>query len=64
VEPTAEGLAAGIRQALEQPAEARARAGRGRALVEREYSVARYREKVAAAYATIEKWTAGRDTGN
>jgi glycosyltransferase involved in cell wall biosynthesis len=57
VEPTAEGLAAGIRQALEDREEARTRAGRGRALIEREYSVARYREKVAAAYAEIEKAT-------
>jgi glycosyltransferase involved in cell wall biosynthesis len=53
VEPTADGLAAGIRQALERPDEARARADRGRALIEREYSAARYQEKVAAAYAAI-----------
>ncbi|HEX9202601.1 MAG TPA: glycosyltransferase, partial [Vicinamibacteria bacterium] len=35
VEPTPEGLASGIRQALRDPAEARARAARGRALIER-----------------------------
>ncbi len=53
VEPTVRGLAAGIGQALENRGEARARAERGRALIEREYSPARYREKVAAAYAAI-----------
>jgi glycosyltransferase involved in cell wall biosynthesis len=50
VEPTAEGLAAGIRQVLADPAGARARAERGRALIEKEYSPARYLEKVKAAY--------------
>jgi glycosyltransferase involved in cell wall biosynthesis len=54
VEPTTSGLAAGIREALGNREEARARADRGRALIEREYSPARYREKVAAAYAAIE----------
>ncbi len=53
VEPTANGLAGGIRQALADPEGARARADRGLALIEREYSTARYREKVAAAYAAI-----------
>ena len=53
VEPTAEGLAAGLRQALEQVDDARARAERGLALVESQYSVARYREKVARAYAEV-----------
>src|SRR5262249_20225776 len=53
VEPTVEGLAAGVREALGDPAAARARADRGRALVDREYSPRRYREKVAAAYAAI-----------
>ncbi len=57
VEPTAEGLAAGIREALEHPDDAKARADRGRALIEREYSAARYREKVAAAYEAIEAAT-------
>ena len=53
VEPTPEGLAGGIRRALADPAEAAARAERGRALVAREYSVSRYTEKVAQAYAVI-----------
>jgi glycosyltransferase involved in cell wall biosynthesis len=53
-EPTAEGLAAGIRAALERPEEARARAERGYALIRREYSTARHREKVAAAYGAVE----------
>jgi len=60
VEPSAAGLAAGIRKALDDPAEARARAERGRALIEREYSPRRYREKVAAAYAAIESLKASR----
>ena len=54
VEPTAQGLAAGIHTALERPEEARARAERGRALIEREYSAERYREKIARAYAAVE----------
>jgi glycosyltransferase involved in cell wall biosynthesis len=53
VEPTAEGLAAGIRSALADPG-ATVRAARGRALVDREYSPARYAEKVATAYAEVE----------
>jgi glycosyltransferase involved in cell wall biosynthesis len=53
VEPTPAGLAAGIRQALADPAEARARAEGGRALIEREYSPARFVEKVARAYAAV-----------
>ena len=53
VEPSAESVASGLRQALEQKAEARARAERGLALVEREYSAERYRAKVAHAYAEI-----------
>jgi glycosyltransferase involved in cell wall biosynthesis len=53
VEPTPEGLAAGIRQALADPAAARARAARGRALIDREYSSARYTQKVAKAYSAI-----------
>lgn len=57
VPPTPEGLADGVRAALEQPDEARRRAERGRALIEREYSPARYREKVARAYAAIEEKT-------
>lgn len=51
--PTAEGLAQGIRQALDEPGEARARASRGLDLVDREYSAARYEEKVARAYAEL-----------
>ena len=58
VEPTAQGLAAGIHTALERPEEARARAERGRALIEREYSVERYREKIARAYAAVERLAA------
>ena len=53
VEATPEGLAEGIRSALQQPEEAAVRARRGRELIEREYSAARYKEKVAAAYAEI-----------
>jgi glycosyltransferase involved in cell wall biosynthesis len=49
VEPSAEGLAAGIRAALADPPEARRRAERGRALIEKEYSAARYAEKVGEA---------------
>jgi glycosyltransferase involved in cell wall biosynthesis len=60
VEPTAAGVAAGLRQALEQQDDARARAERGLALVDREYSVERYREKVGRAYAAIEKVVAAR----
>jgi len=51
--PEAAALAAGIRAALADPAEARRRADRGRALVEREYSAARYAEKVRDAYAAV-----------
>ena len=51
--PEADALAAGIRAALADPAEARRRADRGRALVEREYSAARYAEKVRDAYAAV-----------
>jgi glycosyltransferase involved in cell wall biosynthesis len=53
VEPSAQGVASGLRQALEQEGEARARAERGLGLVDREYSAERYREKVAHAYAEI-----------
>jgi glycosyltransferase involved in cell wall biosynthesis len=55
VEPTAEGLADGIRAALESPDDARARAERGYDLIQREYSSVRHREKVAAAYAAVER---------
>ena len=53
VPPTPEGIAAGISRALAHPDEARARAARGLELIEREYSQARYREKVARAYAEV-----------
>jgi glycosyltransferase involved in cell wall biosynthesis len=55
VEPTPQGLATGIRSALENTDDARARADRGYDLIQREYSTARHREKVAAAYATVER---------
>jgi len=58
VEPRPEAFAAGLLQALGAPDEARARADAGHALVERQYSVARYREKIAAAYATVERLAA------
>ena len=60
VEPTPDGLAGGIRQALADPTEARARAARGRALMDREYSPARYAEKVARAYDAIAALVHGR----
>ncbi|MFI5184580.1 MAG: glycosyltransferase, partial [Vicinamibacteria bacterium] len=53
VEPTPEGLAAGIRQALDTPVEAATRAKRGLDLIERKYSAARYAEKVGQAYASV-----------
>ncbi|HEX9187766.1 MAG TPA: glycosyltransferase family 4 protein [Vicinamibacteria bacterium] len=58
VEPTAEGLAGGIRAALDRPDDAAARARAGLDLVEREYSVERYREKIARAYAAVERLAA------
>ena len=53
VEPTTTALAAGIDAAIKDPAERARRAANGLALIEREYSVARYRKKVEAAYATL-----------
>jgi glycosyltransferase involved in cell wall biosynthesis len=53
VDPSAEGLAEGVRRALTHPEEARARAAAARALIEREYSAARYLEKVARAYGEV-----------
>jgi glycosyltransferase involved in cell wall biosynthesis len=53
VDPTPPGIAAGIRQALAVPEEASRRAAAGRQLIEREYSVARYEEKVRAAYEEV-----------
>jgi glycosyltransferase involved in cell wall biosynthesis len=52
-EPTPAGLAAAIRAALADPQEAAARAERGRALIEREYSSERFAAKVAQAYAAV-----------
>ncbi|MFI4946148.1 MAG: glycosyltransferase [Burkholderiales bacterium] len=63
VDPTSEALAAGQRQALEQKDDARARAERGLALVEREYSVERYREKIARAYTEVERRVLGGTGG-
>jgi glycosyltransferase involved in cell wall biosynthesis len=59
VEPTPRALAAGLRAALDRPEDATARARAARDLVEREYSVERYREKIARAYATVERLAAG-----
>ena len=56
-----EGLAVGIRAALDRPEDAAARAGAGRDLIEREYSVERYREKIARAYATVERLGRARE---
>jgi glycosyltransferase involved in cell wall biosynthesis len=53
VEPTADAIAAGIRAALADPEEARRRAERARELLEREFSAARYAEKVRNAYAAV-----------
>ena len=55
VEPTPRGLASGILAALDHPEDAAARARRGSELIEREYSAARYREKIARAYADVER---------
>jgi glycosyltransferase involved in cell wall biosynthesis len=53
VDPTPDGLAQGIRQALAEPAEADRRARRALGLIEREYSPARHAEKVRQAYAAV-----------
>jgi glycosyltransferase involved in cell wall biosynthesis len=53
VEPNPAALAAGIDAAVRDPEECARRAAKGSALLEREYSVVRYREKVAAAYAVL-----------
>lgn len=60
VQPTAEGLAAGIRLALSAPQDALARAARGRELIEREYSRSRYLEKVGRAYEAVETIVSSR----
>jgi glycosyltransferase involved in cell wall biosynthesis len=53
VDVTPDGLAAGIRQALSEPQEAERRAAAGKRLIAREYSTARYVEKVRHAYEEI-----------
>jgi glycosyltransferase involved in cell wall biosynthesis len=53
VDPTAEGLARGIGAALADPAESARRAGISRDRVRLNFSVERYREKVAEAYAFL-----------
>jgi len=55
VEPTPRALAAGLQAALDRPEEAAARARAALDLVRREYSVERYREKIARAYAEVER---------
>ena len=55
VDPTAVGLAEGVKQVLTHPEDARARAAAGLSLIERDYSHARYQEKVARAYAELER---------
>jgi glycosyltransferase involved in cell wall biosynthesis len=54
VEPTATGLAGGIRAVLADPVSASERASRALAFIERDYSRRRYAEKVAQAYAEVE----------
>lgn len=60
VEPTPEALSAGIRQVLADPAAAAVRATRGRDLIEREYSPARYADKVKRAYEAVAAMAARR----
>jgi glycosyltransferase involved in cell wall biosynthesis len=55
VEPEAGALAEGLRRALADREEAAARADRGYLLVERDYGLERYRQKIAEAYATVER---------
>jgi glycosyltransferase involved in cell wall biosynthesis len=59
VEPTPEGLAAGLRAALGDREDAAARADRGYALIERDYSERRFREKVARAYVRVAEVAGG-----
>ncbi len=56
--PTPEAVADALREALERPQDAQARAERGYQLVERDYGLARYREKIARAYAAVERLSA------
>ncbi len=60
VEPTATGLARGLRAVLADPAAAEQRARRGQELIEREYGTARFRAKVAEAYARVAEVVAER----
>jgi glycosyltransferase involved in cell wall biosynthesis len=53
--PEPAALADAVGRALGNRDEARVRADRGYALVEREYGLARYREKIARAYAEVER---------
>jgi glycosyltransferase involved in cell wall biosynthesis len=55
VDPTPRALAAGLQTALDRPEEATARARAALDLVRREYSVERYREKIARAYSEVER---------
>ena len=57
VPPTPEGLADGVDRALRDPNQAHVRAVRGLELIDREYSAARYREKVERAYAEVARRT-------
>ena len=61
IEPTVAALASGIDRALADATERARRARNGRALLDREYSATRYREKVQAAYARLE--TTGAASG-
>jgi glycosyltransferase involved in cell wall biosynthesis len=57
VDPTPAAFAEGLQRALSQPTEAAARADRGYELIRREYGTERYRQKIAAAYAEVERLT-------
>jgi len=53
VPPTVEGLAAGLRQALDQPGEAARRAARARRRIEQKYTFEIFKGELQAAYAAI-----------
>jgi glycosyltransferase involved in cell wall biosynthesis len=55
VEPTAAGLAGGIREVLRDSAEAGTRSERGRALVKREYGPERFQEKIGELYTEVSR---------
>ncbi len=57
VEPTAEGLASGIREVLANPDRPGSGPRRGRALVAREYGPERFREKLGRAYEEVARHT-------